>query len=97
MVGRRLMQFSPSGGILILWRPPEHTVHEVVHGIYTLSIHIELADGFSFWCSPVYGPYDDCFHLDFWNELHDVAGLGGENWIIGGDFKMLLAGLGKIS
>ena len=74
------------GGLLILWRTPDFVVLEVIQSLYTVSIHISLADGFSF--STVHGPSDGLDHPNFWQELDDLVGLGGNSWIIGGDFNI---------
>lgn len=28
------------------------------------------------------------YHPDFWSELDDLAGLGGDSWIVGGNFNV---------
>lgn len=45
-------------------------------------------DGFSFWLSTVYGPFDGLYHSNFWQELDDLVGLGGDSWINGGDLNI---------
>lgn len=32
---------------------------------------------------------DNAYHADFWQELDDLAGLGGDNWVIGGNFNVI--------
>ncbi|KAA0059738.1 hypothetical protein E5676_scaffold499G00460 [Cucumis melo var. makuwa] len=77
-----------SGGFLILWQALDFTVHDVIQGLYTISIHISMVDDFSFLLSTVYSPSDGFYLTDFWHELDNLAGLGGVSWIIGGNFNV---------
>lgn len=83
MVEQVFDAIDSSGGILILCRAPE-----VIWGKFTVSIHITLADGFSLWISVVYGPSVHGFHEDSWKELYDLANIGRDSWIIGGEFNV---------
>lgn len=55
-------------------------------------VHVSLADGYSFWLFTLYGASNNAFHADFWQELDDLAGLGGEKWVIGGNFNVTRCG-----
>lgn len=77
-----------SGGILILWSEPDFSILKVIQGHFSISIYVLLANGYSFWLIAIYGPSDNVYRADFWQELDDFAGLGGEDWANGGDFNV---------
>lgn len=38
-----------------------------------------LADDFSLWILTVYGPSVHGYHANYWQELYDLAGVGGDS------------------
>lgn len=83
-----------SGGILILWRDLDFTIRETIQGLYSLSIHIVLADDFDFWLLAIYGPSRHELQDEFGQELHDFVGLARADGSLG-VISMSLDGLGR--
>lgn len=76
MVGL-LLAFLFYGGHLILLSK------RLYKGRYTISMfpftNTILADDFSLWILTVYGPSVHGYHANYWQELYDLAGVGGDS------------------
>lgn len=58
-------------------------------GLYTLTILINLSDGFKFWLTGAYGPSRTEDKASFQRELTDLSYLCSEFWLLEGDFNSI--------
>lgn len=65
------------GLFLFFWSNPDFIVKETIQR-QSSEIH-----AFSFWLSAIYGSTRCLLHADLWQELHDLAALGDDHWILG--------------
>lgn len=68
---------------------------EVIHGIFTLSVRVEVMGYGEWWVIAVYGPTRVLGRDSFWEELHGLVGLRSR-WFIGGDFNVILHSCEKL-
>ena len=84
-----LPSLGASGGILIGWDDQLFAYFDTYMGQFSLSLKFRsLLDNFDWWLTREYGPCSANLKPLFLDELHQLFGSLGNNWVIGGDFNL---------
>lgn len=77
-----------SGEIMIIWNDLKFKIINTIKGSFSISIHIENDNGFTWWLTTVYAAKSISRDL-FWNELNKLQNVYNPSWLIAADFNIV--------
>ena len=77
------------GGILLDWQSTLVSVSNPHLSDNTITAHISVEGGQSWWFTGVYGPQGDANKRAFLQELQDIWDLHAGPWMVAGDFNLI--------
>jgi hypothetical protein len=84
------------GGAVLAADEDKYKITRAFQGTFTVTAKIEATASFSaWWLTTVYGPQLDNEKLQFLQELRNVRQLVSDNWLVVGDFNMILTAADK--
>ena len=78
-----------------MWDDLKHSIQNVIEGKFSILAKVCYQNGTSWWLFAIYGPVKRKNRSMFWEELDNLKATCLPNWILGGDFNVVIDGMGN--